>query len=422
MTPFWPAPAAHGPVRATVPVPGSKSITNRALVLAALASGPSVLRNPLRSRDTELMAAGLRSLGAGVDDGPDGEWQVRPRPLRGPAEVDCGLAGTVMRFLPPVAALADGEVRFDGDPRARERPLGTVLSALRALGAEVDGNALPFAMRGSAGFTGGSVTVDASASSQFISGLLLSAARYERGVTVIHEGPPVPSLPHIEMTVAMLRESGVEVDDAQQDTWTVAPGPISPLRTTIEPDLSNAAPFLAAAAVTAGQVTVPGWPERTTQAGDAMREILARQGAKTELTAEGLTVTGPDELEPLDIDLHEVGELTPTVAVLAALARGRSRLRGIAHLRGHETDRLAALERELNHLGGAVEQTDDGLVVDPRPLRPGPWHSYADHRMATAGAVLGLRVEGVEVEDIATTAKTLPDFAGTWSTMLGRAD
>lgn len=422
MTPFWPAPAARGPVRATVPVPGSKSITNRALVLAALASGPSTLRNPLRSRDTELMAAGLRSLGAVVEDGPDGAWLVRPEPLRGPAEVDCGLAGTVMRFLPPVAALADGKVRFDGDPRARERPLDTVLTALRALGAEVDGTALPFAMRGRGGLTGGAVTVDASASSQFISGLLLSAARFDRGITAIHEGPAVPSLPHIEMTVAMLRGSGVEVDDSRPDTWTVAPGPISPLDTAIEPDLSNAAPFLAAAAVTGGQVTVPGWPARTAQAGDAMREILDRQGATTELTTDGLTVTGPDELEPLDIDLHDVGELAPTVAVLAALARGRSRLRGIAHLRGHETDRLAALERELNALGGAVEQTPDGLVIDPRPLRAGPWHSYADHRMATAGAVLGLRIEGLQVEDIATTAKTLPDFAGTWATMLGRAD
>ena len=421
MTPFWPAPAAQGPVRAVVPVPGSKSITNRALVLAALATGPSTLRNPLRSRDTELMAAGLRALGTGVTDGPDGSWLVEPGALRGPAEVDCGLAGTVMRFLPPAAALADGPVRFDGDPRARERPLDTVLNALRSLGADVDGGSLPFSLRGTGQLTGGAVTVDASASSQFISGLLLSAPRYERGITVTHDGPPVPSSPHIEMTAGMLRDAGVEVDDERPDTWVVAPGPIRPLETSVEPDLSNAAPFLAAAAATGGQVTVPGWPERTTQAGDALREILSRQGAETELSGAGLTVTGPDELEPLDIDLHEVGELTPAVAVLAALARGRSRLRGIAHLRGHETDRLAALERELNALGGAVEQTPDGLVIDPRPLRAGPWHSYADHRMATAGAVLGLRVPGVEVEDIATTAKTMPDFAAAWAAMLERA-
>lgn len=421
MTPFWPAPAAHGPVCATVPVPGSKSITNRALVLAALADGPSTLRNPLRSRDTELMAAGLRSLGIEITDGPD-SWSVSPGPLRGPAEVDCGLAGTVMRFLPPVAALAHGPVRFDGDPHARERPLDTVLTALRTLGGEVDGSALPFSVRGDGRLAGGAVTVDASASSQFISGLLLSAARFDRGITVTHEGPAVPSLPHIEMTVAMLRDAGVKVDDDRPDIWGVSPGPINPLDTVIEPDLSNAAPFLAGAAVTGGQVTVPGWPERTTQAGDAMREILTRQGAKTELSPAGLTVTGPDELDPLDIDLHEVGELTPTIAVLAALARGRSRLRGIAHLRGHETDRLAALERELNALGGSVEQIADGLVIDPQPLRAGPWHSYADHRMATAGAVLGLGVPGIEVEDIATTSKTLPDFTGMWSTMLERAD
>ncbi|MDI2032032.1 3-phosphoshikimate 1-carboxyvinyltransferase [Saccharopolyspora sp. TS4A08] len=418
MTQLWPAPVATGTVRATVPLPGSKSITNRALVLAALADGPSTLRAPLRSRDTELMASALRSLGATIIDGPDGSWQVTPADLRGPAEVDCGLAGTVMRFVPPVAALAVGRIAFDGDPQARKRPLGTVLDALRALGADITGSALPFEVHGTGALTGGVVTIDASASSQFVSGLLLSAPRFDQGVTVRHSGPPVPSLPHIDMTVEMLRDAGVVADRSQRNTWRVEPGPISALNCDVEPDLSNATPFLAAAAVTGGTVTVPGWPARTTQPGDAIREILDRMGAEVRLDADGLTVTGPDELAPVDIDLRAVGELTPTVAALAALATGQSRLRGIAHLRGHETDRLAALETELNKLGAQAGQTEDGLVIDPAPMSGAEWHSYADHRMATAGAILGLKVPGVVVEDIATTSKTIPDFPGMWTAML----
>ncbi|SDK61586.1 3-phosphoshikimate 1-carboxyvinyltransferase [Actinopolyspora mzabensis] len=415
----WSAPPAREAVHATVDVAGSKSITNRALVLAALATGPSTLRSPLRSRDTELMAAALRTLGVEVVDGPGDEWLITPGKPHGPATVDCGLAGTVMRFLPPMACLAEGTITFDGDPRARERPLDTVLRALRRLGARVSGDSLPFTIDGSGGMDGGAVTIDASASSQFVSGLLLSAARYERGLTVHHDGESVPSLPHIAMTVEMLRAQGVEVDDSEPDTWTVAPGGIEPLELRIEPDLSNAAPFLAAAAVTGGELTVPGWPERTTQAGDAIRWILREMGASTRLDERGLTVTGPERLRGVDVDLHEIGELTPTVAALAALAHGESRLRGIAHLRGHETDRLAALRAELTGLGAEVSEHPDGLTVVPRPMRGGQWHSYADHRMATAGAILGLRVPGTVIDDITTTSKTLPGFEEMWTKMLG---
>ncbi|WP_019855351.1 3-phosphoshikimate 1-carboxyvinyltransferase [Actinopolyspora mortivallis] len=418
MTTPWLAPVAPGAVHATVEVPGSKSITNRALVLACLASAPSVLRAPLRSRDTILMAEALRCLGAEVSDGPDGEWLVTPRAPRGPATVDCGLAGTVLRFLPPLACLAEGEITFDGDPRARERPLHQVLDALRTLGGEIDGNSLPFTVHGGGGLAGGEVTIDASASSQFVSGLLLSAPAFRNGVTVRHEGAAMPSLPHVAMTVRMLREHGVRVDDSQPDTWSVLPGEVRPLEMTVEPDLSNAAPFLAAAAITGGRVTVPGWPTETTQAGDAMRGILARMGAEILLDERGLTVTGPHTLSPVDLDLHEVGELTPTVAALAALADGTSRLRGIAHLRGHETDRLAALCRELGNIGVRAEETEDGLVITPGEPHGGQWRAYADHRMATAGAVLGLRVPDVTVDDIATTSKTLPDFPRMWSRML----
>jgi 3-phosphoshikimate 1-carboxyvinyltransferase len=414
----WQAPYTEAAVHGTVAVPGSKSITNRALLLAALADGPSVLRAPLRSRDTELMAAALRSLGTEITGSPD--WTVTPRPFQGPAEVDCGLAGTVMRFVPPVAALATGPVRFDGDEQARIRPMNTILDALRGLGASVDGDRLPFTVYADGTLTGGEVTIDASASSQFVSGLLLAAARFEHGVTVRHYGTPVPSQPHIEMTVEMLREAGVEVDDTVPDVWRVEPGLIKGRDWVIEPDLSNATPFLAAAAITGGSVTVPGWPAVTTQAGDRIRPILEAFGCTITLRDNGLTVSGPAALRGVDVDLHDVGELTPTVAAIAVLAPEPSRLRGIAHLRGHETDRLAALEAEINGLGGSAEQTEDGLVINPATPHGGTWRAYADHRMATAGAIIGLRVPGVAVDDIGSTTKTMPDFPGLWTTMLGR--
>lgn len=418
MTQPWVAPVSATPVRATVSIPGSKSITNRALILAVLADGPSSIRTPLRSRDTNLMAAALRTLGAQItDEGED--WLVTPAALRGPADVDCGLAGTVMRFLPPAAAIGQGEIRFDGDEQARDRPMGTILDALRGLGADITGDRLPFTLHGKGSLPGGEVTIDASASSQFVSGLLLSGPRYDKGLTVQHDGKPVPSMPHIEMTVQMLRAAGVDVNDSETNTWHVQPGPIRGREWVVEPDLSNATPFLAAAAVTGGRVTITGWPSQTTQPGDDIRGILEQMGCDVELDANGLTVTGPDRLSGVDADLHEVGELTPTIAALAALADGQSVLRGIAHLRGHETDRLAALAEDLNGLGGDVEETEDGLIIRPRALHGGGWKAFADHRMATAGAILGLVVTGVEVDDIATTNKTIPDFPGLWAQMLG---
>ncbi|MDQ4009658.1 MAG: 3-phosphoshikimate 1-carboxyvinyltransferase [Actinomycetota bacterium] len=425
----WAAPRALGPVRATVTVPGSKSITNRALLLTALAGTGGIVRGALRSRDTDLMVGALGALGVQVTRAPTGRDDdlavAAHGGLRGPATVDCGLAGTVMRFVPPLAALADGPVRFEGDERARQRPMGAVLGALRALGCQIDGNALPFVLQGCGGLPGGEVRIDASGSSQFVSGLLLSAARYDGGITVHHEGPPVPSLPHIEMTLQMLAERGVEVDTDGATWWRVAPGPIAGGDHDVEPDLTNAAVFLAAAAVTGGEITVPGWPRRTTQAGDAIRPLLGRMGAGVVLDERGLTVMGPDRLNGLDADLHDSGELTPTVTALAALATTPSRLRGIAHLRGHETDRLAALAAEVSALGGDICETPDGLEIRPRPLRadPGrPWTAYADHRMATAGAILGLVVPGIAVDDIAATTKTLPEFRASWSAMLAGGD
>jgi 3-phosphoshikimate 1-carboxyvinyltransferase len=406
----------------TVSLPGSKSLTNRALVLAALADGPSLVRRALSSRDTALMAAALSSLGSRVDTArPD--WRVTPGHLHGPVRVDCGLAGTVMRFVPPVAALARGPVWFDGDAHARARPMGQVLEALRRLGVQVDDGgrgALPFTVAGTGSVRGGTVVLDASASSQFVSGLLLSGSRYEEGVDVRHDGEPVPSLPHIEMTVACLRQHGVTVDDSTPNRWQVLPGPVRGVDVAIEPDLSNAAPFLAAGAVTGGAVTVRDWPRETTQAGDALREILTLMGARVAWTEDGLTASGVGALTGLDYDLHDVGELTPAVAALAALASGPSRLRGVAHIRGHETDRLAALARELAALGARVAETGDGLEIRPARLHGGVFHTYADHRMAQAAVILGLAVPGVLVQDVATTAKTFPGFPAAWSGLVGR--
>ncbi|MBB3040792.1 3-phosphoshikimate 1-carboxyvinyltransferase [Nocardioides soli] len=415
----WPAPRAAHPVDAVVTLPGSKSLTNRALLLAAIADGPSVVRRALRSRDTTLMAAALTALGSTVDTAGD-DWTVTPGAFAGDARVDCGLAGTVMRFVPPVAGLSTGTVSFDGDPHMRKRPIGEILGALRTLGVEVDGEALPFAIRGSGSVRGGKVVVDASASSQFISALLLAGARYDEGVDVRHDGKPVPSLPHIDMTVAMLREHGVQVDDADANRWRVPPGAVRAVDHVIEPDLSNAAPFLALAAVSGGSVTVRDWPRSTTQAGDALREILATMGCEVERVEEGLRVTGSGTLLGIDVDLHDVGELTPAVAALCALAEAPSHLRGIGHIRGHETDRIAALATELSALGAEVTEHADGLSIEPAPLHGGVFHTYADHRMAHAAVILGAAVDGVLVENVATTGKTFPDFAGTWSGLIGR--
>ncbi|WP_030482740.1 3-phosphoshikimate 1-carboxyvinyltransferase [Nocardioides aequoreus] len=413
---LWPAPVAHAPVAATVALPGSKSLTNRALLLAALSDGPSVVRRALRSRDTELMAAALTSLGSRVDASGD-DWAVTPGPLHG-GSVDCGLAGTVMRFVPPLAALADDEVTFDGDAHARTRPMSGVLDALHGLGVEVEdeGRAtLPFTVRGTGAVRGGTVVIDASASSQFVSALLLAGAAYDEGVDVRHEGEPVPSLPHIDMTVACLREHGVEVDDTEPDRWRVPPQPVRATDVTIEPDLSNAAPFLMLALTSGGRVTVPGWPRATHQAGDALRDLLARMGATVSLDDAGLTVTGSGRIEGIDADLHDVGELTPAVAALCALADSPSRLRGVAHIRGHETDRLTALAVELQGLGAGVQEHPDGLTIAPATLHGGEFKTYADHRMAHAAVVVGSRVEGVLVENVATTAKTFPGFAEVWA-------
>jgi 3-phosphoshikimate 1-carboxyvinyltransferase len=420
MSNLWSAPYRAGnPICATLTIPGSKSVTNRALILAALCESPSILRRPLHSRDCALMIAGLKALGVGIEAADNGDLTVTPAPLYGPASIDVGNAGTVMRFLPPLAAMAKGIIHFDGDARSHERPLGPVIKALESLGVSIEHGArycLPMTINANGQLRGGTIDVDATLSSQFISALLLVAPATIEGITVSHIGNSLPSLPHIEMTVAMLREKGVEVTVGQNE-WVVKPSRMNGSDSVIEPDLSNAAPFMGAAMISGGTVVIKDWPRSTTQPGDELRNIFTQMGALVEFQGDDLAITGND-IHGIDIDLHDVGELTPSIAALCVFADSPSYLRGIAHLRTHETDRLSALATEINSLGGEVIEESSALRIIPRPLRAGIFHTYDDHRLATAGAMIGLRVPGLEVENIETTRKTLPDFPGAWNDLL----
>ena len=372
------------------------------------------------------MAAALVALGFSITDEANGDWRVGGKgstEIRN-IQIDVGNAGTVMRFLPPVAALVAGTFRFDGDARSYERPLGPVIAALRELGAEIDDDkrgSLPFTLISNGTLRGGTVEIDASASSQFVSALLLVGASTELGIRVKHIGPSLPSLPHIEMTIHMLRKSGVNVEVVGAVEWFVAPGRVSAQNYVIEPDLSNAAPFLAAALVTGGDVTIKDWPSETTQPGDQLRSIFAKMGGDISFTEVGLRLRGGGAVRGIDIDLHDVGELTPIIAAVAALATTPSHLRGVGHLRLHETDRLTALATELNALGGNVIEHPTSLQIRPAPLHGGTFHTYEDHRLATAGALLGLVVPGITVENMETVGKTMPTFPSLWQVLVSGA-
>jgi len=448
----WAAPAAAGPVKATVALPGSKSITNRALILAALADSPTTITGPLLARDTDLMRRAVEALGAAVESAGNNHqagnevpsatpasstrpsWTVTPGWARGSSRVDVGNAGTVMRFVPPAAVLAGGDVEFSGDPRAARRPVGQLIAALRQAGVQIsDGGrgAVPFVVRGRGGASGGRVVLDASSSSQLVSGLLLSGPRYDAGIEIVHQGERIPSAPHIAMTAAMLAAAGAQVEsgtlgrhhDSVPDFWRVRPGRLAPGTVEVEPDLSNAGPFLAAALVTSGEVTIPGWPAMSLQAATQILGVLEQMGASTAITADGLVIRGTGRIHGIRADLRDINELAPVVAAVAALADSPSELTGIGHMRLHESDRLAVLAAEIGALGGAVTELPDGLQVEPRPLRAGsrPFETHNDHRMVMAAAVLGLAVPGLRVRNAATVGKTFPEFLLRWQQMAGQA-
>ena len=421
----WPAPSVHYAISAQVTLPGSKSLTNRELVLSALASSPTHLRKPLESRDSQLMIEALIKLGTQITRDEYGDLVIIPPTTDislSEVDIDCGLAGTVMRFVPPMAALTRGKISFDGDEAARRRPMKTTIDSLRGLGIDVADNgsgSLPFTLTSTGSIAGGELTIDASASSQFVSGLLLAAARYEKGLTLHHSGEHLPSLPHIEMTIATLRARGVIVHQPNSVTWVVEPGNISGGDIAIEPDLSNAGPFIAAALVLGGSVTIRDWPEDTTQVGKHFEELLTQMGAAVSRMGNDLTFTGQGVIKGIDVDLGIGGELAPVIIALAVLADGPSTITGIAHLRGHETDRLAALTAEINAIGGNATELPDGIQITPSASLVGnTWHTYEDHRMATAGAIIGLRVPGIVIEDVSVVSKTMPEFVSLWTGML----
>ncbi|WP_460790700.1 3-phosphoshikimate 1-carboxyvinyltransferase [Microbacterium lacusdiani] len=422
------APTAAGPLEAVLTIPGSKSLTNRELILAALAEGPSRLLSPLQSDDSRRMLEGLRALGVEVEevpgDGPFGpDLLVHPAaPFTAPATVDCGQAGTVMRFLAPLAGFASGEVTVTAHESALHRPMAEMIRALRDLGVDIDDGghwALPFTVRGHGHIRGGEIAIDASASSQFVSGLLLAAPRFDVGLHLRHTGARLPSIPHIDMTVEALARRGVHVERPRPGEWIVPAGPLRAKDIAIEPDLSNAAPFLAAAMVTGGSVTVSGWPPHSTQPGAQLVEILQLMGARVSRRGGALTVAAGRGIHGLELDLSAVSELTPTLVGLAVFADSPTTFHGIGHIRGHETDRIAALAQNVTALGGVAEEMPDGIRITPAELTGGTWKAHHDHRMATTGALIGLRVPGIVVDDIGTTAKTLPQFTQLWDEMRG---
>jgi 3-phosphoshikimate 1-carboxyvinyltransferase len=413
----WLAPSTQKQLAATISLPGSKSLSNRELVLSAIATEPTTLTGLLISRDSSLMIEALRKLGTEIEVSGT-TAVVTPRPLFGPAKIDCGLAGTVMRFVPALATLATGQIDFDGDLAARKRPMKTTIDSLRALGVSVSGESLPFAIEGTGQVDGGTIEIDASASSQFVSGLLLVGSRFNKGLKITHVGQHLPSMPHIEMTIDCLQKRGVQASQTGSANWEVLPGEISGGELAIEPDLSNAGPFLAAAMVAGGSIRVSNWPKKTTQVGNDFDGILQQMGATVERVGDDLVVSGTGSIQGIDIDLSTGGELAPVIAALAALADSPSQIRGVAHLRGHETDRLSALVSEINTIGGDATETPDGMIIKPAKLHGGLWKTYEDHRMATAGAIIGLRVPGIEIEDITVTTKTIPEFVNLWEQML----
>ena len=436
---IWSAPAAETELDATVEIPGSKSLSNRYLVLAALGGRPVTLVGLLRSRDTDLMMDALGVLGVHCEIDADTPTTVRVTPpesgvFNGGTEVFCGLAGTVMRFVPGLALFATGPVRFDGDEQAYARPMKPVLDGLEQLGARIEYHGevgrLPFTVIPPDELPDerACVRIDASGSSQFVSGLLLIGSRLPGGMTLSHTGAKTPSLPHIRMTAADVEAAGgcIATDETAR-VWNVAPHGLQlPERLAVEPDLSNAAPFLGAALIAGGTVRVPNWPEHTTQPGGLLPGYLERMGAEVSFPVRGgvryCSVTGTGVIHGLgDFDLTAAGEIAPSLAAILVFADAPTNMIGIGHLRGHETNRLEALVAEITRVGGIARELDDGIAIEPvdrESLHAAEMETYADHRMATFAAMLGLSIDGITVRNVETTRKTLPNFVAMWQGML----
>lgn len=443
----WRCPTPSEPIDATVSLPGSKSLSARALLAAALADAPSQIEGLLESRDTALMRAALETLGARFT-WHGGLLQVTPLvadqtpaglpPDNSTPVIDCGMAGTVMRFVPPLALALGVSLTFTGDQAALARPMEPLTDALEALGARFEWHGqrgrLPFTIHG-AGLNPQEhlqVQVDGSKSSQFVSALLYLGAALQLGRAqslTVSAKQPLVSVPHLQMSVASLRQCGVQVQApedyrAEQLSWCVSGRPRGG-RSVIEPDLSNAGPFIAAPLVSAagGQVRILHWPTHTTQVGANWVEILKLFGAQVQLD-QGTLLSSSGALRGIERDASAEGELVPTMAALALVAASQgqpSKIWGIGHLRGHETDRLAAIAAQARKLGGNVDEGQDYLVFHPCTLHPAHLEAYADHRMATFAAIMGLNLPGISLDDVDATAKTMPTFTQLWDAMLKSA-
>jgi 3-phosphoshikimate 1-carboxyvinyltransferase len=405
-----------GPFSATVALPGSKSIANRALVCAALGSGRSTLGNVPDGDDTMAMIAGLRTLGiditlderAAVVDGRAGRMAPGPRTL------DAHLAGTTSRFLTAVAALGPGPYRVDGAPPLRSRPMGPLHAALAALGAKVrpvgrEGH-LPVDVE-RAGLHGGQVALPGEVSSQFLTALMLVAPLLEGGLEIRLTSPLV-SRPYAELTAAVMRTFGLHGVDVGDERVRVPAGESRATSLVVEPDASSAAYFAAAAASgpRGSVVHVPGLGVTSVQADARFLDVLAEMGAGVERHREATTVRRGVTLRGVDADLSDCSDSVPTLAVVAALADGPTRIRGVGFVRAKESDRIGALATELRRCGADVDEHDDGLTIRPEPLHGATVRTYDDHRLAMAFAVLGLRVDGITIEDPGVVAKSFPGF------------
>ncbi len=405
------------PVDATVRVPGSKSLTNRALLVAALADGDSTIKNPLLSDDSYWLLEALVRLGFAVEaDRAGGVATIQGRAGTIPErEVDLfvGNAGTVARFLPPALSLGTGPYRVDGVSRMRERPVGDLVEAMRKLGAGVgyggEEGRFPLILDGG-GLQGGDAKVKGSKSSQFLSGLLM-AAPYAAGEVVLEVEGGLVSKPYVGITLEVMSEFGVEVEVREDyGRFAVSPGLYKARDYAIEPDASGASYFMAAAAVTGGRVEIPGLGAGSMQGDMKFAEVLAEMGCDTQTRAESIAVRGPERLRGVEVDMNAFSDTMITLAAIAPFAAGPTIINNVEHTRHQETDRISAVVTELRRLGVRAEEWRDGLRIEPGPAHPALVRTYGDHRIAMAFAVTGLVTPGIRIQDPGCVTKTFPDY------------